>query len=616
MPANDQAFDMEGLWRRLVIARPGRPADAHTFVAWLQGPDYFGDLRQPVGAQASVQASCLAELSPREALALAQQEGFAGKLEVAGDEAEWLRAIDFQPPSDERDRGRLVQEGDLLIERGIGADYVEYWQRPPAAADIPCAAARMVSEGDGRAAYLVQWGRNFLYARDRGATLAPGGTLADQVQGADAATAQALIDCEISLGAVTPDGWRIDRSTLPWRAGAILLPPDAAWDGDALDVADMDARGLPMTRRLRAEDVRGAFALRPPGPATSISAGRRRPKRSAPFQSVPVVDISALDSGDAAAEQAAVERIREAASEVGFLHVTGHGVAPAVTRRLQDAAKRFYALPVDRRMRSYIGNSVNHRGYVPEGEEMFVGGTSDDRKEAFDLSFDIPEGDLPAPRPMLGPNQWPDLPGFREDVMAYYGAVFAVGRRMLRGFAMALGRPADAFDHLVTTPPSQLRLIHYPFNPDAADVQGIGAHTDYECFTLLLATAPGLEVMNSAGEWIDSPPVENGLVVNIGDMLEYWSGGQFVATSHRVRKVAEERFSFPLFFALDYDAAVRPLGSGSEAPAIVSGDHLYAQTLQTFRYLKDRIQRGEAEMPREARPLSSFGQEVRHRKLA
>jgi isopenicillin N synthase-like dioxygenase len=112
--------------------------------------------------------------------------------------------------------------------------------------------------------------------------------------------------------------------------------------------------------------------------------------------------------------------------------------------------------------------------------------------------------------------------------------------------------------------------------------------------------------MNQAGEWIDAPPVAGALVVNIGDMLEYWSAGAFVATSHRVRKVGAERWSFPLFFALDYDVELRPLGQREAAP-IRTGEHLYAQTAQTFRYLKDRA------LPEAARPVSSFGQVARHR---
>ena len=60
-----------------------------------------------------------------------------------------------------------------------------------------------------------------------------------------------------------------------------------------------------------------------------------------------------------------------------------------------------------------------------------------------------------------------------ETVNRYYDATLAFGKLLLRGFALALGEPADRFDHLVTKAPSQLRLVHYPYDPDATDVQGL-----------------------------------------------------------------------------------------------------------------------------------------------
>ncbi|MCW2668030.1 MAG: 2OG-Fe(II) oxygenase [Frankiales bacterium] len=333
------------------------------------------------------------------------------------------------------------------------------------------------------------------------------------------------------------------------------------------------------------------------------------------FTQVPVVDVGPLRDGTPAQQLATARELGRAAREVGFLYVTGGGVSPELFAGLLAATKQFFALPVAEKMQVYIGLSSNHRGYVPEGEEVFAGGTKD-RKEAFDLGRDLPadDPDYLAGHPLLGPNAWPSLPGFAEAVMAYYDAVFALGQTLLRGFALALDEPADRFDAFLTKPPSQLRLLHYPYDADVQDVVGIGAHTDYECFTLLKPTSPGLEVLNGAGEWVDVPPLEGAFVVNIGDVLETWTNGEFIATTHRVRKVSEERYSFPLFFNVDYDTRVAPLerflrAGSAPRPALHAGEHLFAQTAQSFQYLRRRMEAGELALPDGALSLSSFGQD-------
>lgn len=339
---------------------------------------------------------------------------------------------------------------------------------------------------------------------------------------------------------------------------------------------------------------------------------------AAAFRRVPVVDVSSLVSGPVRTWRKTVEELGEAARTVGFLYVTGHGISQRLFNDLLRAAERFFALPMERKMAVYIGNSRNHRGYVPVGEEVFYGGTTD-QKEAFDLALDLPDDpEYLSGNPLLGPNQWPDLPGFASAVQAYYEATLHFGRILLRGFALAMGERVDAFDDCVRKPTSQLRLIHYPFNPDAQDAVGIGAHTDYEVFTILHSTAPGLEVLNGAGEWIDVPPVPGAYVINLGDMMELLTNGEFIATSHRVRRVQQERYSFPLFFAFDYETRVAPLSRFVSAerparPTLVAGEHLFAQTAQSFRYLQERMARGEIRLPSGAVPLSSFGQEARQR---
>jgi isopenicillin N synthase-like dioxygenase len=334
------------------------------------------------------------------------------------------------------------------------------------------------------------------------------------------------------------------------------------------------------------------------------------------FAEVPVIDATALRASDPAQFAAVAGQLGIAAREVGFFYLRGTGIPSYLFDELLAATKTFFATPLDEKMRCYIGLSDCHRGYVPEGEEVFSTGTPD-RKEAFDCGLDLPADDPDhlAGNPLLGPNQWPDQPDFRRAVSEYYGAVLDLGQLLFRAFAVALGEPVELFASQARKAPSQLRLIHYPYDSQAVDSIGIGAHTDYECFTLLWPTAPGLEVFNGAGEWIDVPPLDDAYVVNIGDLLEVWTNGEFVATTHRVRKVQQERYSFPLFFCVDYDTVIEPLPRfvrpGTIArPTVVAGEHLFAQTAQSFRYLKDRLASGELVLPDGALARSTFGQEA------
>ena len=159
------------------------------------------------------------------------------------------------------------------------------------------------------------------------------------------------------------------------------------------------------------------------------------------FTSLPNIDISGLRSQDLAERERVAGEIGKAADEVGFFYVSGAGVDDTLFERMLTATKQFFGLPLEEKMRYYIGLSKCHRSYVPSGEEGLATGMPE-MKEAFDTALDLPDNDADylAGNPMLGPNTWPELAGFAEVVSAYYQAVLDVGHRLLWAFAVALGR--------------------------------------------------------------------------------------------------------------------------------------------------------------------------------
>ena len=124
-------------------------------------------------------------------------------------------------------------------------------------------------------------------------------------------------------------------------------------------------------------------------------------------------------------------------------------------------------------------------------------------------------------------NQWPKTStpandALRPALYGYYTKMVQFAKALLRIFALALDMPEDHFDSIASFPKANMRSLHYPTQELATDV-GIGAHTDYSCFTLVcqsMSCPSGLEVLNANGIWVPAPPIENSFVCNVGDFLQ------------------------------------------------------------------------------------------------
>ena len=280
---------------------------------------------------------------------------------------------------------------------------------------------------------------------------------------------------------------------------------------------------------------------------------------------VPVIDISALVAGTSSRAAVAAE-VGEACRAQGFFYVTGHGVDEGVCDRLVAASRRFFALDEATKMRERMSlGGRAWRGYFPSGGELTSG--RPDWKEGLYLGSELAD-DHPLVRartPLHGRNLFPGLPGFREAVLAYLGALTRLGHTLMEGIALSLGLEATYFADRYTADPLILfRIFNYPSRPAPAekDVRwGVGEHSDYGLLTILWQDdVGGLQVKTREG-WVEAPPVRGSFVCNIGDMLDRLTGGLYCSTPHRVvlNTSGRDRLSMPFFFDPHFEARVRPI---------------------------------------------------------
>lgn len=185
--------------------------------------------------------------------------------------------------------------------------------------------------------------------------------------------------------------------------------------------------------------------------------------------------------------------------------------------------------------------------------------------ESLMVMHEVGEGDpLRADDPLAGPNQWPELPGFREVISAYDVALKALALRLVPVFEQALGADLGTLVSSFEQPTTFLRLLHYPPQDPAGpdDEFGSNPHTDYGFVTILAQDGSGgLQVRAPDGEtWLEVPPRPGAFVLNIGDIGERWSNGTLRSTPHRViNRTGRDRFSIPFFFDPSARAVVEPL---------------------------------------------------------
>ncbi|KIV93483.1 hypothetical protein PV10_04694 [Exophiala mesophila] len=312
---------------------------------------------------------------------------------------------------------------------------------------------------------------------------------------------------------------------------------------------------------------------------------------------IPVIDISGIYSENLEDRKAVAEKIREAAHRIGFFYIIGHGIDQKYIDGTFSQAKRFFELPIEQKMEVCTDKVPEaYFGYFPMARYNRNQKKLNDLMEAYNWGYN-PEYDEEAKNKEAVKTEfdqlWPkDVPGFKEALYEHHSKLLSLARRMVRVFALALHLPENFFDDYVDRPEAAMRIAHYPQQEASSlDQLGIGAHTDFECFTLLTQDHNGgLEVLSKSGYWINAKPIPGAMVVNIADCLMRQTNDYFVSTVHRVvNKTGAERYSCPFFFGFNKDKKLEPV------PTCVSEENpMKYPIMSTGDYLKERAAKSKS----------------------
>ncbi len=281
--------------------------------------------------------------------------------------------------------------------------------------------------------------------------------------------------------------------------------------------------------------------------------------------SIPVIDMSSLASECTNSLRKVGIELCNAAQDMGFFYVSGHGVPEQVLNAAFDCAEKFFKLPLQQKNQVEVADT--HRGFLSIGESIMEGYQGADQKESYIWGLDIEESSTNASS-LLAPNRWPNqIPEQRGILNAYFKEIHQCAFKILRGIAVSLGNDQDFFVEHFNAPTSRGSLIYYPPMNNTTGHYGVSPHTDFGCISVLAQRSRGLRVESTDGEWLEVLPVEGTLVVNVGDLLSRWSNGRFRSVPHCVVNEARNaRYSVVVFVDPDSQTMIDPILDSGELP--------------------------------------------------
>src|SRR5271170_4489712 len=145
-----------------------------------------------------------------------------------------------------------------------------------------------------------------------------------------------------------------------------------------------------------------------------------------PQLSVPIIDIGPYWTGGDAGKRAVAATVDRACRDIGFLVISGHGVAPEMVEETREVARDFFDLRLDEKLRIAQPAPNVSRGYTRLGSEAVArsrGAASavGDINETLIIGpvdpVDPAYGAAPAAGQHFAANLWPEEPAALRPIL-------------------------------------------------------------------------------------------------------------------------------------------------------------------------------------------------------
>ncbi|KAI0341627.1 Clavaminate synthase-like protein [Trametopsis cervina] len=244
-----------------------------------------------------------------------------------------------------------------------------------------------------------------------------------------------------------------------------------------------------------------------------------------------ILDFAKASTAEGRAELATLAR--DAMRDIGFFYVVNHGLAQKEVDRVFDIADLPFSQTSDSEKQEYserISETGSYQGYKAR-QYWHVNGGVRDQIENYAIHRDVYKKQHP---PVLRPF----LPELSEFTKHNHNVLHTV----LRLLAMGLELPEDIFvnkHNWAADGETNVRFMKYHprtmEEEDMAKQVWLKGHTDVGSITILWSQpVSGLQILSREGEWKWIRHIDNALVINAGDCMEFLSGGFYTSTIHRV----------------------------------------------------------------------------------